>query len=116
MKKPESAGSRLKREILELFVLNPAELLLLDEGAALADALARIDAELADAPLLTQGSAGQPVENPLLRSQREHAARLASTLEAIGLPRPNEEEGRSATSKMAQRAAQVRWAREKRGA
>jgi hypothetical protein len=43
-KKAESAGDRLKASILELYVLSPAELLLLDKSAKLADALARIDA------------------------------------------------------------------------
>jgi hypothetical protein len=112
-KKQESAGTRLKRETLALFELNPAELLLLDRAAAIADTLERIDREVATAKLITTGSTGQRVGEPLLREQREHAARLTSILEAIRLPGTDEATGRSATSKSAQRAAQVRWAKQK---
>jgi hypothetical protein len=112
----ESAGSRLTREILDLYALNPAEMLILAKAASMADALERIDAQMADAPLIVDGSTGQPVENPLLRSQRAHAARLAGLLESLSLPRQDEESGRPPAARLAQRAAQVRWSREKRGA
>jgi hypothetical protein len=109
----ESAGARMKREVLALFELNPAEMLLLDRAAAIADTLERIDREVATAKLITTGSTGQRVGEPLLREQREHAARLTSILEAIRLPGTDEVAGKSATSKSAQRAAAIRWARQK---
>jgi hypothetical protein len=112
-KKAETSGTRLKRETLALYELSPAELLLLDRAVAIADTLERIDAAVAGAALITQGSTGQRVAEPLLREQREHAGRLASILEAIRLPAPDEASGRSATSKAAQRAAQARWAKQK---
>lgn len=112
-KKPESAGSRMKREILALYELSPVELLLLDRAVAIADTLARIDREVAGASLITAGSTGQRVAEPLLREQREHAARLTSIIEALRLPGRDETEGRSATVLAAQRAAQARWARQK---
>lgn len=115
-KKKPSAGARLTRGILALYELTPAELLLLERAAAVADALERIDAAVAKAALVTAGSKGQRVAEPLLREQREHAARLASLLEAIALPDRGEDTGRSAASRAAQRAAQVRWARQKRTA
>lgn len=112
-KAPESAGSRMRREILEQYELNPVELLLLDRAVSIADTLERIDREVAKASLVTVGSTGQRVAEPLLREQREHAARLASILEALRLPCPDELTGRSSTSLSAQRAASIRWAREK---
>jgi hypothetical protein len=115
-KKPEtteSAGCALKRDILGRYDLNPGEVLLLDRAAAIADALERIDRAVAEVPLITKGSTGQRVAEPLLREQREHAARLASLLESIALPGPNENVGRTSTSLSAQRAAHVRWARQK---
>jgi hypothetical protein len=119
-KKPEpteTAGTRLKRETLARYDLNPAELLLLDRAASIADVLERIDAAVAVAALTTEGSTGQRVAEPLLREQREHGARLASLLESIALPAPHENVGRSSTSLSAQRAAHVRWAKQKgRGA
>lgn len=103
----------MKREILALYELNPAELLLLDRAVAIADTLERIDREVAKASLTTKGSTGQRVAEPLLREQREHVARLTSILEALRLPGPHEATGRSSTSLSAQRAAAVRWARVK---
>jgi hypothetical protein len=112
-KTAESVGERFKRDSLELFAFNPAEHLLLDCVVAVADALVRINAEVAAATLTTTGSTGQRVAEPLLREQREHAARLTALIEAIRLPGPDEAEGRSSTSLSAQRAALTRWAKEK---
>lgn len=115
-KRTETDGSRFKAAILETYGLNPAELLLLDEAVAHADALKRINAQVSEAPLLTEGSTGQAVENPLLRSQRAHAAQLARLIESLNLPRRDEESGMSATSRAAQVAARARWAQRKRRA
>jgi hypothetical protein len=112
-KKPETAGSRLKREILAAYNLNPAELLLLDRAAVLADVCERLDAEVARTPLTTAGSVGQEVANPLLLQQRKHHERLQRLLDAIRLPAEGEAMGASATSKAAQRAAQERWRKAK---
>lgn len=113
---PESRGALLRREILEMFVLNPAERLLLDEAAAHADTLERIKADMATAPTTVTGSAGQTVAHPLLREMRETAARLASLLESLQLPGRDETVGRSSTSLSAQRAANMRWGRRRHGA
>ena len=115
-KKPESAGARLTREVLALYELSPVESLLLERAAAVADTLARIDAAVAKAELVTAGSKGQRRPEPLLREQREHGARLASLIEALRLPDRGEDQGRSGTSLSAQRAAAIRWARQKRPA
>jgi hypothetical protein len=112
-KRAESAGSRLKREILAKYQLDPAEGFLLDRAAAMADALERIEGEVAAVSLTTSGSTGQRVAEPLLMAQREHAGQLAALLAACQLPGRDELTGASATSKAAQRAAHVRWAREK---
>lgn len=85
----------------------------MDPAAAVADALERINAAVAVEPLTTAGSKGQSVASPLLVAQREHGAKLAALLAAIALPDATEESGRSATSKAAQRAALMRWSREK---
>jgi hypothetical protein len=114
-KSPESVGSRLRKEVLELYELSPVERVLLDAAGPIADALERINGEVAAAELTATGSTGQRVAEPLLREQREHAARLAAILEAIRIPHRDEVEGQSSTSKAAQRAAQVRWARQKAG-
>jgi hypothetical protein len=96
-----------------VYELNPAELLLLDQAAALADALARLNGEVAAELALTgKGSRGQAIASPLLAAQRQHAEVLARLLEALQLPTPGEDEGRPSASQRARRAATVRWARE----
>jgi hypothetical protein len=112
-KRSESPGDRLRSSILADFDLNAAEMTLLDRAAALVDELARIEAEMAGRPLVTAGSRGQEVADPLLREHRQHSEVLQRILEAIGLPATGEDEGESGTSQRARRAAQVRWAREK---
>jgi hypothetical protein len=112
-KKAESPGSRLKRDILDRYELDPAEMVLLHHAAELADVAARIDAEVAASPLTATGSMGQMVSHPLLLQQRKHHERLQRELEALRLPAKDELEGASGTSRAAQRAAQQRWRRQK---
>jgi hypothetical protein len=112
-KTPETAGERLKREVLAAYELSPAERLLLDRAAVLADVCARLDEQVAASPLTVPGSMGQEVANPLLLQQRKHHERLQRLLEAVRLPAKDEISGASATSRAAQRAAQARWAKQK---
>jgi hypothetical protein len=113
-KPPATPGESLRTAILAVYELNPAELLLLDQAAALADALARLNGEVAAEQALTgKGSRGQSVASPLLAAQRQHAEVLARLLEALQLPTPGEDEGHPSASQRARRAATVRWAREK---
>jgi hypothetical protein len=108
-KQPESAGSRLKGAVLERYLLDPAEEVILDEAVAEADVCARINEAVAAAPLTVPGSRGQEVANPLLLQQRKHHERLQRLLEALRLPLKDEMVGSSSTSKAAQEAARERW-------
>lgn len=112
-KQPESAGSRLKGAVLERYLLDPAEEVILDEAVAATDVCARLDAAVAEAPLTVEGSRGQVTANPLLLAQRKHHERLQRLLEALRLPLKDEMVGGSATSKAAQEAARERWRRTK---
>lgn len=112
-KPSQGPGDRLKAAILADFELNAAELALLDRAAALTDELERIEVEMAGRPVVTTGSRGQEVADPLLREHRQHSETLQRLIEAIGLPLAGEDEGESAITKRARRAAQVRWARER---
>jgi hypothetical protein len=112
-KPPATPGERLRTAILATYELNPAELLLLDQAGAVADALARLNAEVAAEQEFTgKGSKGQPVASPLLAAQRGHSEALARLPEAIALPASGEDEGHPSASQRARRAATVRWARE----
>ena len=112
-KPSQTPGERLKEAILADFELNAGELALLDRAAALTDELQRIEAEMATRPLVTAGSRGQEVADPLLREHRQHSEVLQRVLEAIGLPVAGEDEGESGITQRARRAAQIRWARER---
>lgn len=109
----KSPGAALKRSILERYELSAAEVATLDQAAGLLDQLERINDELARQPVVTAGSRGQIVGNPLLDEQRRHSDTLARLLDALHLPIDGEEEGETLTTKRARRAAQARWAREK---
>jgi hypothetical protein len=112
-KSPESAGARLRREVLERYELDPAEQLILDAAASAADVLARVDDAVRAGPLTVPGSRNQLTANPLLLVQRKHSERLQRLLEALRLPDKSEEAGLSATSRSAQEAARERWRRTK---
>lgn len=55
-KRIESAGDRLRKAILDQFELTDPELELLAKAASVADLLDRVEAQLADAPLIETGS------------------------------------------------------------
>jgi hypothetical protein len=110
-KRPETPGERLRTAIIGRYTLDPAEELLLDEAVALADALDRLNREVAaEKSFVVKGSRGQPVVSALLDGQRKHAEVLARLLESLALPQsPDEEQGETLTTKRARRAARARW-------
>ena len=113
-KGPETPGERLRRDVLAEYELSVAERVLLDQAAELVDVLGRLNAEVAALGALTdRGSARQIVPHPLLAAQRQHSETLANLLDGLRLPAPGEQEGESAVTKMARRAARARWDREK---
>ena len=67
-----------------------------------------MDAELAGADLIIEGSTGQPRSNPLLASMDSAERTLDVLVRALALPLPDEREGkrRSPTAAM---AARQRW-------
>jgi hypothetical protein len=108
MKRTDTAGGRLKAALLADFEFAEAELVIVEEACRVADILERIETELGSALLLTAGSRGQAVENPLLRSARDHGAHLIKLLTALGLPGV-EDESESPATAAARKAALIRW-------
>jgi hypothetical protein len=107
-KSKESAGSRFRRKFDERYTANPAEDVLREHAAELADLGERLAAEIKKQPLTGHGAAGQEIANPLHRDFIEVTARFSAIVDALALPdRPV---GKLSTTARAQRAAQRRWA------
>lgn len=110
---PKGLGTKsrkLWRQITTEFALRADELRILEEACREVDTVERlqeaIDAE--DFSLITRGSQGQDVANPLLGEIRQHRAILARLLAALRLPDAEEEAGQSRSS-AARSLAQARW-------
>ncbi|MFH9369100.1 hypothetical protein ACH4K8_25865 [Streptomyces anulatus] len=103
-------GLRLWTDTLVELELDPDELLLLQEAARLADEIDTMGAALDAGELLSKGSRGQPVANPLIREIRGHRLALSRILRQLGATRPGEETGeRSTASERGRTAAMTRW-------
>jgi hypothetical protein len=96
----------LWRNIIQNYVLDPAEVVLLHQLCRAVDVLDRIAADLAEMGVTTMGSQGQPIANPLLNEQREQVKLVDRLQQALALPLTGETAGvrRSASRKAAARA------------
>lgn len=102
-------GLRLWTETVEELELDPDELLLLEEAARLADELDDMGRLLACSSLLSTGSRGQQVINPLIPQIRGHRLALARVLRQLGATRPGEDEQERLTpSQRGRKAAMAR--------
>jgi len=95
------------------YELSPAERASLLRACKTLDLLERIDVELS-AGVTAEGSMGQVVAHPLLRSLAQLSVVLDAELRSLGLPLPDEAEGRR-RSPAAVSAAQQRWRDRRRG-
>lgn len=109
----DTAGQKLRKAILATYELDVGELVLLDQVTEICDRLDQVNRAVGLlVELTTLGSAGQEVEHPMLRTQRDYSALLARLVEALRLPVPGageDESGESSTTLAARRAARARW-------
>ncbi len=111
----QSRGAVLREEVLDQYVLSPAELLILEQAAVTADELERLSAELAAAPLVVAGSRGQDRPHPLLGEVRAHRRVLDALCRSLCLPVEGETVGRPRSPRHVA-SANERWRRHEREA
>lgn len=102
----KAAGRKLWKATVETYELRQDEQEVLRAVCAEADLIARMEEELADAPLTVEGSMGQLVPHPLVTELRQHRATMAALLRGMKLP----DEGGEAASNQQRAAANSRWA------
>lgn len=105
-----AAGKRLFRELTDGTVYDPHEREIVRKACVTADELARIEAGLAEQPLMVAGSTGALRANPLLAEQRQYVALLAALIRQLA---PPAEQGEDAP--LADRSARPRMSRTESG-
>ena len=85
-------GLRLWESTTADMVLDPDELVLLEEACRVADEIDTLWAALGEQGPLTKGSRGQQVASPLLREIRGHRLVLSRILRQLGATNPGDEE------------------------
>lgn len=86
-------GSKLWKSVLAAYVLTPGELAVLEALCHAVDQLAKINGELVSAPLVTKGSRGHQIVNPLYAQARQHAKTVESLQRALCLPEIGQNQG-----------------------
>jgi len=102
-----AVGRRLWTGVLDSFVLDEREAVLLGEACRMLDETERLRRELERVPVLDTGSAGQARPHPLFAELRHHRQALARLLGQLGL----EDAAAAGTARSAQgrRLAALRW-------
>ncbi|MCS4277727.1 hypothetical protein M2390_002936 [Mycetocola sp. BIGb0189] len=79
------SATRLWADVTDAYDLAVHELLILEAACREQDIIDRLDAELQYAPLMSKGSMGQDVANPLLGEVRQHRAEFNRLLKSLDL-------------------------------
>jgi hypothetical protein len=102
----DGTGKALWHAVAQAFEFDdPREKHALAMACQLADDVARLRAELANSPLITVGSTGQPVESPLLGAIRNAVSLQAKLLGSIGIDASEQARGHAGRALVAQRWA-----------
>lgn len=113
---PAKLGAKARRVWEELtadYEFRADELRVLEDACREIDLIERLEREQRDAPLVVEGSQGQPVASPLVQELRQHRAVLSRLFAALKLPDevPGESLGVSPQSSAGRALASVRWHR-----
>lgn len=107
-----AAGKALWRRLTGTFDFESGELVILETAARQADALAALEAVVAESGLMVAGSAGQPRLNPAVAECRQGRIALARMLGMLGMP-DDEDKPMTAASRSARHASEARWNRKR---
>src|SRR5215471_11800489 len=84
------AGRAFWRSVMATYELSPAESLTLHRCCVSVDALAAVDAEIAEQGVSVRGSRGQVIPNRLIKLRCEMERVLDVQIRALQLPMPGE--------------------------
>lgn len=106
----QSADAReLWSETADIYELSAHERLILKGACIALDKIDAIQDELIDAPLISKGSMGQDVSNPLLGELRQTQAAFDRAMKQLALPDADGEDKGAERSSSARKAAAARW-------
>lgn len=107
------AGTRLVETISNTFDFTeePGKQAILERAGRTADTIEALEAEAATQSLISKGSMGQAVINPLVAEARAQTSLLDKLLKSLGLPDSDEDTAAKAEQRQrqARKAAQTRW-------
>lgn len=106
-----AVGKRLWKRVVSLYALAEHEAEALAAACRMADDIARLEEALKDAPVVTSGSRGQSIVNPLFTEVRAHRLAFARLLSAAGLDAGEIEDRSTAARRLAHRRWQGRFGR-----
>ncbi len=107
-------GRALWRDVVKLYELTPPELRLLEQVCATADAVAALEAVVAEVGVTTAGSTGQTIVHPAIAECRQQRIAFGRLLGQLSLPDPEGTTVRTPAQVRARRAGQARWRAQRR--
>ena len=93
---------------------DPRERAAIESACRQADTNSDLEVALAVDGVVTTGSKGQPVTNPIVGELRQGRLAVARLLGDIGIPDPEAEKAETVASKRGRHAAEARWAKQRR--
>lgn len=106
-------GRQLWGRFASKYELSDAETVVLQAACVQADMVARLEQEVAEAPLVLDGR-DHPVLNPAVTALRLAQESLIRMIGRLDIPAEDDDDGGTFASRRARRAARARWDRQKR--
>ena len=107
------AGAKVWRSLVAEYQFRPDELQILEDACREIDLVSRLDAALAESTMMTLGSMGQPIVNPLVKELGAHRLIVKQLFAQLKIPdgEAATAAARSANSDKGRAVALARWNR-----